>query len=232
MLDKLDRAFDVQRRFVANASHELRTPLALERAVLELESTKPGLPAETRHVFQSLLAINERHTRLIDGLLMLADSANEIASPEPVDLAEVADQVVAMARAGAAEAQISVESDLGEAIVLGDPVMLEHLVRNLVENAIRHNHPGGWVKVAAGMSGKHADLRVSNSGAAIREGDLPRLVEPYWQADKGGRSGERGFGLGLSIVKAIVEAHAGKLDLAAPVDGGLEVTAGFPRSSS
>lgn len=100
MLDRLDQAFDAQRRFVANASHELRTPLALERVVIELEAGKPGISAEAQEVYESLLSINERHTRLIEGLLMLVDSENEITSPEPVDLAEIADHVVALARVG------------------------------------------------------------------------------------------------------------------------------------
>lgn len=224
MLDRLDQAFDAQRRFVANASHELRTPLALERAVIELEASKPGTSADGRRVYESLLSINDRHTRLIEGLLMLIDSENEITNPEVVDLADVAVHVVALARAGATRAGIEIEDQLAPAEVLGDPVMLEQLARNLVENAIRHNRSGGWIRVETTIAGCRAELRVSNSGDLIPDYEVPHLFEPFRRLNTGSPGGDRGFGLGLSIVRAIVHAHGGQIEAVALPEGGLSVT--------
>jgi signal transduction histidine kinase len=228
MLDNLSQAFDGQRRFVANASHELRTPLALERALIELESTKPAATSETVHFCQSLLAINDRHTRLIDGLLLLIDSQNEITDPERVDLGDIAEHVVAAARGSARELGIETDLKSEPAVVLGDPVMLEQLVRNLVENAIRHNHQGGWLRVETTAEAGHAMLIVCNSGDVLPEYEVPNLFEPFRRAGPPKGPGERGFGLGLSIVRAIVIAHSGQIGARPRAEGGLAVTARLP----
>src|SRR5690606_25265055 len=133
MLERLDRSFDGQRRFVANASHELRTPLAINRSLVELAITRPGASAEVRQLGEALLAVNERHERLIDGLLTLADSENQVTDHSPIDLAEVAGHVTDQTTAGTG---LAVHRELHPAPTAGDPLLLERLVQNLVENAV------------------------------------------------------------------------------------------------
>jgi signal transduction histidine kinase len=159
---------------------------------------------------------------------MLVDSENEITNPEPVDLAEVAGHVVALARANATETHIAIEEKWERAGVLGDPVMLEQLARNLVENAIRHNRPGGWIRVETAAADGKGILRVSNSGDLIPDYEVPHLFEPFRRLKTGGSGGERGFGLGLSIVRAIVGAHSGQIETFALPEGGLSVTVLLP----
>jgi signal transduction histidine kinase len=229
MLDTLDRAFDGQRRFVANASHELRTPLALERAIIELESTRPGVSPGTMHVWDQLLEVNDRHTRLIDGLLLLVDSENELTNAESVDLKEVVEHVVVSIRTNANAAQIQVETQLNPATVLGDPIMLEQLVRNLVENAIRHNQEDGWLRIETSVTENRSRLEVSNSGDGIPEFEIERIFEPFSRLENTRGMSNRGFGLGLSIVRAITTAHAGQVSARPNTDGGLVVTVDVPR---
>ena len=157
MLERLDRSFDGQRRFVANASHELRTPLAINRALIELAITRPDASAETRQLGESLLAINARHERLIDGLLMLADSENLVTEHAEVDLADVAEHVVEQTRAAATDAGVAVSVDAAVGPTEGDPVLLERLAQNLVDNGIRHNvrpdgRDGGEPKAGSGSA--------------------------------------------------------------------------------
>ena len=139
MVERLDRSFDGQRRFVANTSHELRTPLAINRALIELAITRPDTAPETRQLGESLLAINARHERLIDGLLMLADSDNPVTEHARVDLSDVAARVIEQSQVAAAEAVVKITADLAAAPTEGDPVLIERLVQNLVDNAVRHN---------------------------------------------------------------------------------------------
>lgn len=139
MVEKLDAAFDGQRRLVANASHELRTPLAMNRTLIELAVTHPGASDDCRRLGSSLLTVNERHERLIDGLLTLADSEHGVAERTEVDLAEVARHVTY---------QFGVPfSESAPAVTRGDPILIERLVLNLVENAVEHNEPGGFISV-------------------------------------------------------------------------------------
>lgn len=235
MLARLDTAFDAQRRFVANASHELRTPLTLNRALIEVAAERPDASPDVKLLGGTLLEVNARHERLIDGLLLLARSERTLAERRFVDLADVVEHVVDPAgapvdSADAADAAVSVEVAAGEAPTSGDPVLLEQLVRNLVENALAHNlASGGWVRVAtrSDASGE-AVLEVSNSGPMIAPYELGALFEPFRRLD-GERTGQgRGVGLGLSIVRAIVDAHGGSVALAARAEGGLDVTVRLP----
>jgi signal transduction histidine kinase len=139
MLERLDRSFDGQRRFVANASHELRTPLTLSRAVLEYATHRDALPPEARQLTDLLLDINLRHERLINGLLLLARTDNEMLDKIPVDLADVVEHTVTHLAPEADKAGVRVGGEPSPAPTLGDPVLLERLVQNLVENGIRHN---------------------------------------------------------------------------------------------
>src|SRR5689334_15376426 len=166
MLERLDRSFEGQRRFVANASHELRTPLAINRALVEVAVTRPDASPDTRQLGEALLQVNSRHERLIDGLLTLADSENEPAERRPVDLADMAEHVLQVSSphtVGSPGADVTVRTtQLSTAPTKGDPVLLERLVQNLVENAFRHNVPGGWIAVETETVGQTAVLTVTN----------------------------------------------------------------------
>jgi signal transduction histidine kinase len=178
MLDSLNQAFHGQRQFVAGASHELRTPLALQRALIELEMTRPGATPESRHFAESLLRTTDRHSRLIDRLLFLADSENEVEHPVPVDLHDVAASVLASIP-DADVHDLTIGSSLGPATALGDPILLEQLVRNLVENAVRHNVPGGWSSITTSTDAGRAVLRFVNSGPRVAQHDVDGLCEPF-----------------------------------------------------
>lgn len=220
MLARLDQSFDGQRRFVANASHELRTPLALNRALVEVAVTRPGATEEVRRLGESLLAVNARHERLIEGLLTLAESESVVIERSPVDLAEAAGHVLDQL-----ETDLEVVRDLRPAPTAGDPVLLERLVQNLVENAVRHNLPAeGWLSVATGTSQGKAVLTVANTGPVVASYEVPVLFEPFRRLGGERVAGERGFGLGLSIVRAIAMAHGGQVTATPRPEGGLVVT--------
>jgi signal transduction histidine kinase len=228
MLERLDRSFDGQRRLVASASHELRTPLAINRSLLELAVTRPDASPDLRRLAESLLQVNERHERLIDGLLTLADSENEVTERSPVDLAEVAEHVTEQLAAAAAEAGISVVREQAPAPTSGDPILLERLAANLVENAVRHNVPDGWLCVRTETARGWATLTVSNTGPAVPGYEVEALFQPFRRLGHERVGGGRGFGLGLSIVRAVARAHGGDA-VARPRDGGgLIVTVTLP----
>jgi signal transduction histidine kinase len=231
MLERLDRSFDGQTRFIANASHEMRTPLAVKRALIEITVTRPGTSDDAKQLGESLLEVNARHERLIDGLLTLADSENELADRSPLDLADVADHVLQQLSATAEDADITVKpATLSAAPVLGDAVLLERLTQNLVENAIRHNHPDGWVSVRTSSSEGQSQVTVSNTGPVVRPYEIEVLFQPFRRLDRERTAGERGFGLGLSIARAISRAHDGEVTAVPRPEGGLDVTVTLPRA--
>jgi signal transduction histidine kinase len=234
MLARLDSAFESQRLFVANASHELRTPLAVIRTELEVTLSDPDADvAELRRMGEVVRTATERAQRLVDSLLTLARlqavERGRLDVREPVDLVDLVPSVLAAADKEAAEKTVRLETDLEPARTLGDPRLLERLIGNLVENAIRHNVPDGWVRVATGESGNRAWLHVANGGAVIPPGEVDRLFEPF---RRGGpvRTATRGAGLGLAIVRLIVDAHRGRLLATAPPLGGLAVRIDLPRT--
>lgn len=217
MLARLDQSFDGQRRFIANASHELRTPLTLNRTLLEVALEPPAVSTEVRQLGTTLLAINDRHGRLIDGLLVLAQSERELTQRSYVDLADIAVHV-----AGKAEVQA------GEAATAGDPVLLERLVQNLVENGWRHNvEDGGWVRIVTGTQGGTVFVEVSNSGPVVPRYEIPGLFEPFRRLGTDRVAG-RGAGLGLSIVRAVARAHHGDVRAEPRQEGGLTVIVILP----
>ncbi len=226
MLARLDAAFDGQRRFIANASHELRTPLTLNRALLEVSTSRADASADLKLLSETLLQINARHEHLIDGLLLLARSERELAERRFVDLADVVEHVVGRPWT---DETVELEIDTTEAPTIGDPVLLEQLVRNLVDNGVRHNLvEGGFVRVATRTDSTSAVLEVSNSGPVIAPYELDDLVEPFHRLRGDRMADTDGAGLGLSIVRAIVQAHDGELQLSARADGGLGVTVRLP----
>jgi len=218
MLTRLDRSFDGQRRFIANASHELRTPLTLNRTLLEVALQQSSASPDVRQLGTTLLAINDRHGRLIDGLLVLARSERELTECSYVDLADIATHV----------SSADVQVDLNEAATVGDPILLERLVQNLVDNGVRHNLPtGGWVRVSTFTKENLATLEVSNTGPVVPRYEVESLFEPFRRLGADRLAGP-GAGLGLSIVRAVARAHGGEV-LAMPREGGgLVVTVTLP----
>jgi len=235
MLERLDRSFDSQRRFVANASHELRTPLTINRTLVEVALDNPRADATVRQLGANLLAVNERHERLIDGLLTLASSEQGITDPTPVDLSDVAGHIVAESEDAARAAGIHVRTDLRPASVTGDPVLLERLVQNLLDNAIRYNLPGeGEITVATNALAESVHLTVENTGPLVPSYEIPSLFEPFRRIPTTERladstaSVNRGAGLGLSIVRSVAHAHGGDVDASPREGGGLTVRVRLP----
>jgi signal transduction histidine kinase len=222
MLDRLASAFDGQRRFVANASHELRTPLTVIRAEVEVALADPDAStAELRHMGEVVLEAADRTQALLDSLMILARSQQALLRREPVDLAAAARTAATTVQAEAIARSVDVRADLGPAYVEGDPPLVERLVANLVENAVRHNEPGGVVRVTT----RPGSVRVENSGPRIDPADVRRLAEPF---ERLGRDSDGpGAGLGLSIVRAVADAHGAALELLPRRAGGLDVTVTF-----
>ncbi len=234
MLARLDAAFDSQRLFVANASHELRTPLSVMRTELDVTLSDPGASAEElRRMGEVVLTATERAQRLVGSLLTLArlqaGVRGELEINEPIDLAALVPSVLDAVAAEAQDRGITVESETAPARTLGDPRLLERLVGNLVENAVRHNVPGGWLRVTCGETGDRVWLHVANGGAVIPPDDVVALFEAFRRGrGSRARTATRGAGLGLSIVRLIVEAHHGRLQAAAPPFGGLAMRVELP----
>jgi signal transduction histidine kinase len=220
MLDRLHAAFEMQRRFVANASHELRTPLAVMRTEVDVTLADPGADVvELRRMAEVVRGATYRADALVQGLLLLARTEAGVAGPERrVDLGELVRPALAAVRGEADERRLRVQLRTQPAPTVGDPALLERVVGNLVENAVRHNVEGGWLEVATrvGVAGQ-PELRVTSSGAVVTDARLNELFEPFRRGAS--RASGTGSGLGLSIVRAVVSAHHGTVS-AAPVDGG------------
>lgn len=213
MLERLERAFTAQQRFVGNASHELRTPLAINRTLLEVHLSDPGAPMELQQLGKTLLATNERSEQLVEGLLLLARSDNQIIERKPVDLAEVAEQAVDQVY-GEAEAKGAViRGERQSAVVQGNGVLLERIALNLVQNAVRYNvQKDGWVEVTTEVLHGQAVLVVSNTGPVVPAYEIDNLFEPFKRLRGADRTGsDKGVGLGLSIVRSVARAHGGHI---------------------
>ncbi|MFF3275267.1 sensor histidine kinase [Streptomyces chrestomyceticus] len=229
MLDRLDRAFESQRRFVANASHELRTPLAINRTLLEVQLADPGASPELAQLGKTLLATNERSEQLVEGLLLLARSENKIVDKKPVDLAEVASQAVDQARTEAQAKGVEMRGVRQQAFVQGNGVLLERIALNLVQNAVRYNIPqDGWVEVTTEPQQGCAVLVVSNTGPAVPAYEVENLFEPFRRLRTERTGSDKGVGLGLSIVRSVVRAHDGTITATPREGGGLEMRVVLP----
>jgi signal transduction histidine kinase len=216
-------AFARQQRFVANASHELRSPLTVARTEVEVALADPGAEAgDLRAMGEDVLETVDRMDELLDGLMLLAQSGRPPAR-RPVDLAGIA-------RAAAARVHpdggVRLRLALDPVQVRGEQRLLERLAENLVENGVRYNAPGGFVDVRTGAREKSAVLRVENSGPLVPAETAARLLEPF---ERGGRARDGGgAGLGLSIVRAVAEAHGGRVALFPRREGGLAVEVVLP----
>jgi signal transduction histidine kinase len=236
MLERLDASFTNQRNFAANASHELRTPLAIMRAALDVGLRNPkATAADLRGMGETARAAVDRSEHLVDGLLLLARSEQEPRDRRRLDLGAAAQDALDATRAERAELGLLVNDALEPAVVAGERVLLERAVANLVENAVRHNHRGGWIEVASGTGRDgSAWVRVANGGRRIPPEEVPRLFEPFRRpaGDRAG-SGDRigshgGAGLGLSIVRAVATSHDGTVDAEPLPRGGLAMTLRLP----
>ncbi|MFD3500189.1 sensor histidine kinase [Streptomyces sp. NPDC058676] len=229
MLERLQRAFTAQQRFVGNASHELRTPLAINRTLLEVHLSDPNAPMELQQLGKTLLATNERSEQLVEGLLLLARSDNQIVERKPVDLAEVAEQAVDQVYGEAEAKGVVIRSEQKPAVVQGNGVLLERIALNLVQNAVRYNVPdGGWVEVTTEVQHGQAVLVVSNTGPVVPAYEIDNLFEPFRRLRTERTGSDKGVGLGLSIVRSVARAHGGHISAQPREGGGLVMRVTLP----
>ena len=228
-LEDSDRA---QRQFVANASHELRAPLTRLRAISEVALVTPDASATSlRAAHERVIASEENLAQLIDGLLALARGQAGLERRERVELATLTTQALAAHQSRLTARHLDLRTTLDSAATVGDPRLLERLVSNLVDNAIRHNVAGGRVAITTGTRNKHPSLSVTNTGPPIPPDQLERLFEPFQRlAERTGHN--NGHGLGLSIVQAIAAAHHAALQANPAPSGGLAIEIAFPPASS
>ncbi|MEV0743214.1 ATP-binding protein [Streptomyces sp. NPDC050549] len=226
MLDRLEKSFASQRRFVANASHELRTPLAVQRTSIEVGLADP-LPPGLADVREDLLTANKDAEHLIAALLLLAHSDRGLDPDrtEATDMATVARQAAGEHAPLAAESDVQVTIRTTPLIVTGDPVLLKHLVSNLVRNAIQYNSAPGTVAVDVGAG----RIAVTNTGPHVPSDRIDGLFEPFRRFATD-RTSVRGHGLGLAIVRSIAEAHGAEVAASPGQNGGLAVTIRFTTS--
>jgi signal transduction histidine kinase len=228
MLARLDAAFASQRRFVANASHELRTPLTVMRTAIDVTLAKPDrTPAQLEDMAVEVAAAVDRAEALIEALLTLARSDRGPGTREQADLAVLAEDAVDAAGPAIRAGSLRVETALTSAPTDGDLVLLDRMVANLVDNAVRHNQPGGWIQVATGMRGDAAYLAVTNGGPTIEPELAPLLFEPFRRLCDP-VAGPAGAGLGLSIVRSVAVAHHGDVIARARPAGGLDISVLLP----
>ena len=226
LLTRLDRAFLMQGRFIANASHELRTPLTVMRTVIQvgLSSTEPD---QVLRAQQELLRSNDRSIALINGLLQLARGEQELHRREPVRLDTVVEHTLSETTASG----VVLDTHTDPCTVQGDELLLSQVCRNLVDNAARYNVPGGTVWVRVDRDTDWGRLNVANTGPAVPADEVTGLFEPFHRGAAQRTGGPGGAGLGLSIVRAVTAVHGGRVHAGARPDGGLAVTVEIPLSS-
>lgn len=228
MLERLERSFDAQRRFVANASHELRTPLAINRTLLEVQLSDPAASPDLQQLGRTLLSTNERSEQLVEGLLLLARSENEIVDRKPVDFAEAASQAIDQTRTEAHERGVELRSALQPAVVQGNGVLLERIALNVVQNAVRYNTKDGWVEVTTGIEAGQALFVVTNSGPVVPAYEIDNLFEPFRRLRTERTGSDKGVGLGLSIARSVARAHGGTISAVPREGGGLVMSVEIP----
>jgi signal transduction histidine kinase len=229
LLGRLETALDAQKRFVANAAHELRTPLTLERALLEETLSDPGATlTSSRSTLERLLAISQQQGRLLEALLTLASSERGLDHRQPVDLSVLAGQVLRGWRPEVDRLGLQLQARLAAAPTSGDPALVERLVANLLDNAVRYNLPGGHLEVATATTAGRALLSVANTGPVIPPAQADRLLEPFQRLGDRTAHDDGHHGIGLSIIRAIAIAHDATLTAHPRPEGGLVVEVGFP----
>ena len=222
MLERLDQAFAAQRRFVANASHELRTPLTVMRTAIDVALAKPNRTTQQLEDMAARVRRSiDRAENMIEALLVLAISDQGVTSSELLDLSAVAEDALELAAPGITRLGLTVQADLAPAEATGDQQLIERMVWNLVDNAVRHNEPGGWIRITTGRCPGGAVLRITNSGAVVPPDAVPTLSEPFRRIDK---QPDGGVGLGLSIAQSVSIAHGAQLDIHSQPEGGLDIS--------
>jgi signal transduction histidine kinase len=223
MLDRLEAAFEGQRRFIANASHELRTPLAVMRATVDVVVDDPdSSPEDLRSMAADIRAAVDHAEQLIAALLILARNERGLAVHEEIDLATVAEDVLDSAHVGNRRVHAALES----AVISGDPVLAERLVANLVDNAIRYNADAGDIWISTSTNAGSSRLTVANTGPVVSGADAERIFQPFQRL--GERTSHEGFGLGLTIVASIAAIHGGTATARPRDHGGLAVAVTIP----
>lgn len=232
LFSRLEASFESQRHFVTNASHELRTPLTAERTLLQVALADPSADADSlRAACLEVLALGAAQERLINALLTLAGGEQGLEHRVPFDLATIA-RTVLLGRSGPSARGIEVHASLEHAPSSGDPSLVESLVTNLVDNALRHNVSGGKVTVSTWSGGDgRARLRVTNTGPVVPPSAVLSLFEPFQrlgaQRLRHTDRAHDGHGLGLAIVRAIATAHGATLNPIARPEGGLDIEVTF-----
>ena len=224
MLERLDDAFTSQKRFVANAAHELRTPLTAMRTAIEVTLSKPArTPEQLEAMAARVKRAVEQAEATIEALLALATSELGPTSREPIDLATAAEDALDAGNAAIGERRLTVEAALAPAATHGDRVLVERMIANLVENAVRHNHTGGWIGIRTTRQGDRAVFEIANSGPSVSAEQIPALFEPFARAEQRLDHSD-GVGLGLSIASAIARAHGTTITARPRAGGGLEMS--------
>ena len=228
MLERLDTAFTSQKRFVANAAHELRTPLTAMRTAIEVTLSKPNrtpdqLEAMAARVNRSV----ERAEATVEALLTLAISEVGPAAKEAVDLATAAEDALDAAQGAIDQHHITVDATLEPALARGDRVLLERMIANLVDNAVRHNNSSGWIGIRTIQHADDAVFEITNTGPSVPAEQISTLFEPFARANQRLNSSE-GVGLGLSIANTIALAHDATISARPRPGGGLELSVTIP----
>jgi signal transduction histidine kinase len=224
MLERLDAAFASQKRFVANAAHELRTPLTAMQTAIEVTLAKPDrTPEQLEAMAIRVKRSVDRAEATIEALLALATSELPPETEQSVDLATAAEDALDALSGAIAKRGLTVELELQPATAVGERVLVERMIANLVENAVRHNTAEGWIRIQTLQRADGAVFEIANTGPHVAEEQIPTLFEPFGRAQQR-LNADNGVGLGLSIANAIAQAHGATIAAHSRPEGGLELS--------
>ncbi|RHL82882.1 sensor histidine kinase [Agathobacter rectalis] len=232
MLERLSEAFEIQRQFTANAAHELRTPLALMQVQLDLynSASHPGNDADTLQTIKMVTEQNDKLNRMVKTLLDMSE-LQSVGRDDKIILDAIVEEVLADLEPLAVEKNIKLIGKCEDATMIGSDILIYRLVYNLVENAIKYNHPLGQVTVTAYQRNKHVYLSVEDTGSGIPKELRERVFEPFFRVDKSRSRELGGVGLGLALVREIVRVHDGSICIKSGKTGGTIFEVTFARSS-